>query len=109
MRCYYPDSLRGKQLLDLTNKDLDCEILVVEKMMVEGIACLGTVVGILVVIILFVVALVYCRRSRQRFVWNVDSLAGKSPANFSDPAEIYTVVIPGEKQQIPNIKIPSIL
>lgn len=109
MRCYYPDSLRGKQLLDLTNKDLGCEILVVEKMMVEGIACLGAVVGILVVIILFVVALVYCRRSRQRFVWNVDSLAGKSPANFSDPAEIYTVVIPGEKQQIPNIKIPSIL
>lgn len=107
MRCQYPKNLRGKQLLDLTNKDLDCEYLVMEKMMVEGIACLGTVVVILVAILLFVAILVYCRRSRQRFVWNVDS--GKSPARFSDPTEVYTVVIPSDKQQIPTIKIPSIL
>lgn len=105
MQCYYPENLRGKRLVEIDNKDLNCKYIIVEKMMVEGIACLGTVVLILTSVLLLIVVLVCCRRSRHRFVWDVNS-GKKGLANLADRADIYTIVIPEDKQA--NIKLPPI-
>jgi hypothetical protein len=105
MQCYYPESLRGKRLIDINNKDLNCEYIVVKKMMVEGIACLGTVVLILTSVLVLIVVVVCCRRSRHRFVWDVNSKE-KGLAKLADRTDIYTIVVPEDKQA--NIKLPPI-
>lgn len=101
MQCQFPERLRGRRLLDVANVDLDCEYVVVKKMMVEGIACLGAVVFVVIALLLLVAVLFCCRRSRNKYVWNVNSTEKPSP-RFSDPAEAYTVVIPGDKP-VPEI------
>ncbi|XP_061164494.1 uncharacterized protein LOC133173525 [Saccostrea echinata] len=104
MRCYYPEGLRGKALLDIVNKDLDCEYIIVEKMMVESIACLGAIVLILIVLLILIVVLICCRRSRHRTVWNIES-GEKGASKFDEPTEVYKIVIPDVLKNA-NVKCP---